>query len=207
MENFERLNKIQLTLLKLAYLNILWILFTLLGAIVIGIGPATAAACSVIRQWLKGNDQMNIFPSFWKYYKETFKESILISVLYVIIGVILVVDFIYVPVWYGRIFFGFILFFFLISTVYIFPVMVHFDWDSIWLKVKMSFIIGFSYLQYTLLLFVVLGAVYVLIGQFYPGIVTFFGFSFLLYAMMWNAYQVFLRMEMDAQKNTIEENI
>ena len=62
----------------------------------------------------------------------------------------------------------------------------------------MAFILGFSHLQYTLVLCLVIAILAILVASFIPSIVTFFGMSVLAYMIMWTANQVFRRME---QKN------
>lgn len=56
---------------KLAYLNILWITFTLLGFIVLGIGPATSAVFSVMKKLLDEED-FPMWRVFYDYYKHHF---------------------------------------------------------------------------------------------------------------------------------------
>ncbi|UOQ49862.1 DUF624 domain-containing protein [Gracilibacillus caseinilyticus] len=59
---------------RLAYLNLLWICFTLIGGIILGFFPATIALLATLRQFLKGNSPA-IRSTFWGYYKEEFWRS------------------------------------------------------------------------------------------------------------------------------------
>lgn len=56
----------------LAYLNLLWILFSLLGIGIFGIGPATIAVFSVIRAKLLENESGTIWRSFYLVFKNNF---------------------------------------------------------------------------------------------------------------------------------------
>ncbi|MFA9556724.1 DUF624 domain-containing protein [Evansella sp. AB-rgal1] len=47
-------------LIRLAYINILWMLFTIVGLIILGIAPATATVFTIIRKWFM---ETRIFPS------------------------------------------------------------------------------------------------------------------------------------------------
>jgi uncharacterized membrane protein YesL len=85
----------------------------------------------------------------------------------------------------------------MISLFYIFPILVHYEWKGVILKLKCSLLFGLSYLQYTLILFVALGAVYFVLLM-YPGVLTFFGLSAGSYMTMWMANQVFKRIEIHA---------
>ncbi len=57
---------------KIAWLNGLWLLFTLLGGVLFGWAPSTAAMCAVIRKWLMGQKDVLIFPLFLDTYKKEF---------------------------------------------------------------------------------------------------------------------------------------
>lgn len=56
--------------MRLAYLNLLWLLFTLAGLGVAGLMPATAAMFTVTREWVKGNPDASVFSVFLRAYKE-----------------------------------------------------------------------------------------------------------------------------------------
>lgn len=51
--------------MRLAYLNVLWILFSLAGLVVFGLMPATAAMFTVAREWAKGNTDAPVFSVFF----------------------------------------------------------------------------------------------------------------------------------------------
>lgn len=198
MQSLEVVNKWCLRLIKLVCLNFLWMFVTLLGLGIFTIGPATYAMFSIIRQWVRGNEDQPLFSTFFDYFKENYRESLIISWLLIAVGAILVIDLIHVTSWYLRVIIWIAVFFYLIIAIYIFPTMVHYNWESFSLKIKMAFILGFSHLQYTLVLCLVIAILAILVASFIPSIVTFFGMSVLAYMIMWTANQVFRRME---QKN------
>jgi uncharacterized membrane protein YesL len=126
-------NKLLEWISRLAFLNILWISFSLLGLVIFGFFPATVAMFAVVRKWMLGNDEMSIFKTFWTAYKKEFLKSNLLGIMIVAIGLILYIDFqfvshssnhivsmLYVPL--------FILIFIFISMLfYIIPIFVHYD--------------------------------------------------------------------------------
>ncbi|MCH1625458.1 YesL family protein [Fredinandcohnia quinoae] len=193
----ERWNFICIRILQLAYLNLLWFSFTLLGLVLFGIGPATFAMFTVIRKWIRGNADVAIFPTYWKAYRENFKETASIGLLYAVIGLILYTDLLYVQSLWLRIILLMVSICYLISSLYIFPVIAHYDWKSVVLKIKCSFLFGISYFQYSLMLIVILGVMCV-IQIIVPGLLLFFGISGGGYVIMWFANQVFMRMEIQA---------
>ena len=193
----ERLNDICIRILQLVYLNILWITFTLLGFVLVGIGPATLAMYSVIRQWIRGNSDIPIFSTFWQAYRSSFKEASVIGMIYLVIGWILYVDLLYVQSFYLRALVIFVSFIYVVSLCYVFPIMAHYDWKSTILKIKCSVLFGISYLQYTLILLLAIAIIY--LGLFmYSGALVFFGISIGSYVIMWMANQVFIKIESQA---------
>ncbi|GIN71862.1 membrane protein [Bacillus sp. J14TS2] len=190
-------------ILNLVYVNFLWVFFTLIGLGIFGIGPSTYALVSICRQWIRGSSPP-VFHSFWKYYKEGFKESIIVSFIYGIIGFVLVVDLMYVVNWYVRVALLVIGFIYLLSLTYIFPIMANYDWKGIFLKMRMSFLFGFACLQYSLVLFLVIGISYWILSRFLPGVLPFFGISFFFFTITWMAIQVFKRMEMKEPHNSYQ---
>lgn len=76
-------------LYRLAYLNILWIGFTLLGGVVFGFFPSSVALLSVLRQLIQKKEP-NIFSTFWGYYKKEFINSNKIGMIIGIVGFLIV---------------------------------------------------------------------------------------------------------------------
>jgi uncharacterized membrane protein YesL len=194
----ERLNDMCSLILRLVYLNLLWILFTLAGFVVFGLGPATYAMLSVMRQWIRGNQDITIFKSYLKEYKSGFKESTLMGVLYQAVGFIIYIDLLYVQAPFLRGILFLASFLFIVSLCFIFPILVHYDWKSAFYKIKYSILIGISYLQYTLVLFLALAIVYFLL-LLVPGVLPFLGVSIGGYMTMWMTNQVFNKIENQAR--------
>jgi uncharacterized membrane protein YesL len=205
MKSVEKVNHFLNIILNLVYVNVLWVFFTLLGLILFGIGPSTYALVSICRQWIRGN-HVPLFKTYWKYYKECFKESVVISWIYSLAGLVLVVDLLYVTNWYGRVALFVISAMYLLSLIYIFPIMAHYSWKGIFYKIKMSLLFSIACLQYSLVVGLVIGVFYWAATNFFPGILTFFGVSFVFYLISWTANQVFTRME-SLNGKEIEEHI
>ncbi|THE12827.1 DUF624 domain-containing protein [Bacillus timonensis] len=73
---------------RLAYLNVLWIFFTLSGFVIFGFFPATIAMLATLRQFLIKNHP-HVFKTFWHYYKKEFLGSNKLGLIIVVIGFIL----------------------------------------------------------------------------------------------------------------------
>lgn len=195
---FERWYDFCLLVLRLFYLNFLWALFTLLGLIYFGIGPATVAMLAVIRQIICKDETIKVFPQFWKAYKEHFKEAFLLGIAYSFAGIVLITNILTVPTFYSRVFFKFISFFYVVSLLYIGPIMVSFNIEKIGLRVKSSLIFAIGYLQYTLVLVACLLVAYFLILT-NVGLFLFLGASIGAYITMWFTHQVFMQVEIQLQ--------
>jgi uncharacterized membrane protein YesL len=156
------LNKLLEWISRLAFLNLLWISFSLLGLIIFGFFPATVAMFAVARKWMLGNDEMSIFKTFWTAYKREFLKSNVLGVIIVAIGLILYIDFqfvqhaansfatfLYVP-------FFIITLIFISMLFYIIPIFVHYD-------MKLSQVIKNSFF---VMIMNPLSTFYMLIGSF-----------------------------------------
>jgi uncharacterized membrane protein YesL len=73
---------------RLAYINLLWILFTLSGFVVFGFFPATIAMLATLRQFIRKNHPP-VFQTFWHYYKKEFFNCNKLGLIIVVIGLIL----------------------------------------------------------------------------------------------------------------------
>ncbi|WP_407272014.1 YesL family protein [Radiobacillus sp. PE A8.2] len=173
---------------KLAYVNILWMCFTLIGLVLFGFFPATTAMFALIRKWLMGEEDLPVFKTFWSYYKKEFKKSNKLGFVVVIIGLILYVDLQIIPT--GSLPFVILkwllmalLVVFLIMLIYMFPIYVHFDFpfaQYIKYPILMSIVAPLQ----TVLLLISSYLVY-LIMMTVPGLIPFFGGSALCFVWTW----------------------
>jgi uncharacterized membrane protein YesL len=156
------LNKLLEWISRLAFLNLLWISFSLLGLIIFGFFPATVAMFAVARKWMLGNDEMSIFKTFWTAYKMEFLKSNLLGATIVAIGLILYIDFQFIQ--HAKNNFVYVLYvpFFIITLIfismmfYVIPIFVHYD-------MKISQVIKNSFF---VMIINPLSTFYMLIGSF-----------------------------------------
>jgi uncharacterized membrane protein YesL len=76
---------------RLAYINLLWILFTLSGFVIFGFFPATIAMLATLRQFIRKNHPP-VFQTFWQYYKKEFFNSNKLGLILVGICLILFIN-------------------------------------------------------------------------------------------------------------------
>jgi uncharacterized membrane protein YesL len=178
-----------------AYLNILWILFTLVGAVVLGIVPSTVAMFAVARKTAMGEEDIPVFKTFWRTYRTEFIRANGLGLLLTAIGLIWYFDLHFFRQFDGILFtilnylmmmMGLVYF---ILLLYIFPVFVHYDL-KIYQYVTHALKIGF--LKPMTIVFMLVGSLctyYFLI--YLPGLIPIFGISFFVYFNMWVAYKSF----------------
>lgn len=118
---------------RFAYLNLLWVVFTLLGGVLFGFYPATTSMFAICREWLKGNADLQLFNSFWEFYKKEFLKSNLLGVFINVLLLFIALDIFYIQTspneqldWTYVPLFAFILLF-TFFLFYLFPSFVHFD--------------------------------------------------------------------------------
>ncbi|OLS41073.1 YesL family protein [Bacillus sp. MRMR6] len=142
---------------RLAYINLLWMLFMLFGLLIFGAAPSTVALLTIIRKWLQGETDLPIFKNFLKIYKEEFIKANTLGVLLLGISIILYLDwrlissvqgFLY-PILMGCLLGVALLF--LVVLIYIFPVYVHYEYKTLQ-YIKTAFLLGISYPMYTMVM-------------------------------------------------------
>ncbi|WP_058308898.1 YesL family protein [Gracilibacillus massiliensis] len=143
-------------ILQVAWLNFLWIGFTLVGLVVGGIFPATTAAIAVARKWVQKKEEVPIFKTFKQAYKREFIKSNIIGIILAVVGIMLVVNYqillqlgdqisiIAVFLYY------FVIFLYGILVLWIFPLLTHYN-SSVFQYFKNAIIIGITKLPITIL--------------------------------------------------------
>ncbi|MBT2757814.1 YesL family protein [Mesobacillus foraminis] len=184
-------------IMRFAYLNILWIFFTLTGLIVLGIFPATVAIFAVNRKWVMGETDIPVFETFWSTYKTEFLKSNLLGLTLIAIGCILYMDYRIImdsASEIGKIFFiPLLVFIFLYSLLllYVFPLFTNYD-IKIFQVIKTSLIMMVLYPLSTIMMVISCVIVYYVMNLV-PGLILFFGLSSLSFLLTWCAHYAFAK--------------
>ncbi|WP_071396411.1 YesL family protein [Bacillus tuaregi] len=188
---------------RFAYINLLWIGFTLLGLVVFGFFPATISMFAVIRKWLMGETDIPVFRTFWEYYKAEFFRSNGLGLILVIVGGLIFLDLFFMRN-AGSSFMSIIqipLYIFMFAVVltilYLFPVYVHYE-------LKLTQIIKNSFLMMLINpienIVMIAGIVSMyFVFRFLPGLGFFFGGSLTAALMMATCFLVFKKMDKKKQ--------
>lgn len=183
---------------RFAYLHLLWVLFTLAGAVILGIYPSTTAAFAIMRKWLHGESDLPVFKTFWINFRRDFWKSNHLGLYITIILFVILVDLFYitsmaessfswmsVPLLAGMLFFSFLL-------LYIFPVFVQFD-QSVLMTIRTAFLLMLISPIQIFVLMICLLAITV-IAWFFPAIGFIFGISLYAFVSVWVAGYSFKRL-------------
>lgn len=180
---------------RFAYLNLLWVSFTLIGGVLFGLFPATIAMFAVTRQWLKGNTDKPILQSFWQYYRKDFLKSNLLGLFIVIIAIIIIADILYIKAnnnevltWTYIPLFAFMLLF-LMFLFYIFPTFVHYEL-KVEQVIKNATLIMLINPIHTLLIFLCLVPLFFIMKTL-PALLFICGGSSYAFITMWISLQAF----------------
>lgn len=136
--------------MRLAYVNLLWFVFTILGLVIFGMGPSTTAMFAVIRKWQMDGLETPIFKTFWHSYKTEFKKANLLFLLLFAVGYTLFFDFRFLLQMEGwqftmlAVLVASILFVFTFTVFFIYPMFVHYNL-KIAQYIKYSFLLVISH--------------------------------------------------------------
>ncbi|WP_158738247.1 YesL family protein [Alteribacillus sp. YIM 98480] len=129
----EGLNRFFEWFMNIAYLNILWILFTLLGGVVLGAAPSTSAMFAVIRKLFLAEEKVPVTRLFLTYYRKDFFKINGLFYCFVVMGIILLADVYFLMGMNSEIaavfliLVGFLSVIYVIALIMFFPVYSHYD--------------------------------------------------------------------------------
>lgn len=181
-ENKPILNKLYTACIwisRLAVVNLWWLLFSLLGLVIFGIGPATIAMTVVINRWMLEDKDLRPFSVFFSVYKKYFIKTNVISLTIMVIGFIIGFNIYFtilhdLPIYVKSLAGGMGIVFFLVAVI-TFPLYVNSETTfSQLFKTSLLFIVG-----YPINSFIIFAATVglIMIQLFMPGLIFFFSGS------------------------------
>lgn len=176
---------------RFAYLNFLWVVFSLLGGILFGFYPATTSMFAICREWLKGNTDLPVFKSFWEFYKKDFLKSNLLGIFISVILLFIVLDIFYIQAspneqldWTYIPLFAFMLLF-TFFLFYLFPAFAHYD-IKVPSVIKNAFLLMLVNPPATAVIVLCLVPLFFIMRQF-PALAFIFGGSLYAFITTWMA--------------------
>lgn len=193
-------------LMKLAYINLLWILFTFLGLVVLGFMPATVAMFTIIRKLMVEEEEFPIFKTFLSIFKSEFLKSNLLGIVLGGVGYILYIDFLYLGSIDGHLHsflsvaLVLITICYIAMTLIILPIYIQYD-----LKFSQYFKHAFliALINPHIIIFMAVGIVAIYyIFNFLPGLTMFFFGSGFAMLILWCTFLAINRIE--SKKESLE---
>jgi uncharacterized membrane protein YesL len=185
--------------MRFAYVNVLWMLFSIAGLLIFGIMPASIALFTIVRKWQMNDTEIPVWKTFVTVYRQELKKSNGIGVLLYIGGVLTILDLLFVKTVDGVLQFVLIvpliiiLAFYIITILYIFPVYVQYE-----LKIldylKNALLIGILNFHMTILMLVSLAAI-IFCLLYLPSLIPFFGAVSISWVLMFGGNYGFERIE------------
>lgn len=185
--------------MRLTYVNALWILFSALGLVLLGVAPATVALFTVQRKWAQGEESVPVFATFWLHYKQNFVRANILGVLLAITGGVIYFDMKFFASNDGLLFNILSLalltltLWYVIVLLFVFPVYVHYEL-KLMQNVKYAFIVGMLAPLGTLGIFFCGGGALFLV-LYFPKLLPIFGISLPCFVVMLFANKVFNKVE------------
>lgn len=68
-------------MIRLVWLNLWWLALTLLGGVLLGFGPATAAGHTVVTRWLRGETDLSVPRTMWHEWRRDWGRRVLVSLI------------------------------------------------------------------------------------------------------------------------------
>lgn len=205
--NWENFNRVAIRMMELAYINILWIFFTLVGLGIFGLFPATTAMFGVIRKQISKEEDVKIFPTFWILFRQDFMKANGLGLIFAAIAYFLYFDISFIHLNNGRFDFllpviSFVLISYIVTALFIFPVYANFDLKFLH-YIKQAFLIAITSPIEAVAISVVIGSTYFLISIF-PGAIPLFSGSIIAYLTTLIGLRAFRRIERKkfAQQNS-----
>ncbi|MFJ7976710.1 YesL family protein [Peribacillus sp. NPDC096379] len=144
-------------IIRLLYLNLLWIVFTIAGLVIAGIFPATVALFSVLKEWIHEGKNVRVFNVFLNIYRKEFLKANRLGIILFFISIVFYTDWLFtnqLSGTLGMITKGVLLgsgFVFGITLLYVVPVYLQVD-GKVFTTIKLAFLIGIIYPHYTFIM-------------------------------------------------------
>ena len=207
--SLEKIYGVAVEIYEFVILNILWMVCTLLGGIVLGWAPSTVALLTILRDKIMKKENGSITKKFWKIYREEFKRINIIAIVIMILSFMVYVNRSNFQVQSGAFYYGmYILSTFgkwaiIAMTLILFPIYVNYN-----MSIKEYFIKSISIIIMRPLVLICIALwSWVAYSAFImlPGVLPVLGIALFGYGIMAVSYQFFRRNE-ERLKKVIEEN-
>lgn len=140
---------------RLAYINLLWIIFTAMGLFIAGLFPSTVAMVTIIRKWLQKETDIPVLDTYWQTFKQEFRKANKLGAVVFAFTVFIYIDWRIIASIQGSInvvLIGILaggIFLFFLTLLYLFPVYVHYEL-KLFQYFKVAFLLACTHPLHTL---------------------------------------------------------
>lgn len=199
------LNRFLKILLRLSWLNMLFILATLAGAVILGFFPAAVSSIRVGREWMTEKAEFSVYKLFKETYKKEFVKANVIGLILMVIAGVLFANY-YAILVLGAQIPAFVVFayycviiLYIILFVWTFPLLSYYD-TKISQYFKNALIIGITKIPITILMTLLLFMI-LYISLKLPSLFLFFTFSLIALSNAYLSFRIFREIDkMQAQQ-------
>lgn len=164
--------------------------------------PATAAMFTVARKWVTGESDVALFKTFFRGYKENYKQSMIGGLLYTVLIAVLVVNFLFYREQFSVVSYIFLAFLALIiaSLFNFFSMLVHYHMKTFQL-IKNALLITIGKPFRSLSNIIMVALVIVVSWNFMKGFMfVFFTGSIVAFISFWNFNIIYMKLQEQAEK-------
>ncbi|RIX54067.1 DUF624 domain-containing protein [Paenibacillus nanensis] len=164
--------------------------------------PATAAMFTVARKWVTGEADVPLFKTFFRGYKENYKQSMIGGILYTVLFALLVVNFFFYREEFSVISYIFLAFLVLVaaSLFNFFSMLVHYHMKTFQL-IKNALLITIGKPFRSLSNIIMIALVIVISWNFMKGFMfMFFTGSIIAFVSFWNFNIIYMKLQEQAEK-------
>lgn len=178
LEKINHINDIMIGVLKVAYLNLLWILTVIISLGTFTVGPATYGMLKYYDQWLRCKKELPVGKTFFNYVRENFKNTLIVGLIFEFGIVVVVVNLFSLNSWILQIINLLVLILILSTITHTFSLMFLMNYKSKRDNIVAGFLLGVGYPHYTIICWTVIIGFYLIMSKYFPAVVFLFGVGF-----------------------------
>jgi len=150
-EGLMRLNAFLTGVYRMVYLTLLWLVTTLAGLIIFGLGPASYALAAYIDGWFRLGEQPPMTRTFFQKARAEFWRSAAMGWVIIVAGTIIGTNIFVASSWELRFANVVAMFLLFIAGAYVFPIAVATDQRAIHRRFAAAFLVGIGSLHWTII--------------------------------------------------------
>lgn len=201
-EGFARLNAFLGGVYRMAWLNVLWTAATLLGLVVVGIGPASYAMAKYVDRWFRLGETPPVMRTFLGYCREQGWRPVLVGWILLAAGGVITVNLLSVESGFVRSLNIVMLLVVAIVAAFVFFVMAALDVQTIPRQLASAVLLGFGSLHLTIIAAAAVAATTWLLASYASPLLALFGVGIPMTAAGLIARTAFRRLEPPTEPST-----